>query len=153
MLATIAALLGACSTYRDTRRDRLQALPQRYSQFDVVMAWETRVVGDKTLVEGVVKNVRYPSMYDLEIWVALLDPAGKVTARAVSFVIPDQLRQDDIAEFTVKLPVPVAPGTRLRFTYKYRGSEGGDHAGGLLRGDFESTFNWMQTFDAVVPAR
>ena len=150
MLVLTAALLGACATtYHDTSRERLETLTQRYSQFDLVLAWETKVVGGNTVVDGVVKNVRYAAMYDLEIWVAVLDPAGKAMARSVSFVIPRQLNLDESAEFGLKLPVAVAPGTKLRFTYRYRGSEGGEgFGGGLERGP-----NWMQSFDAVVPQR
>lgn len=149
MLVLTAALLGACATYHDTSRERLETLTQRYSQFDLVLAWETKVVGGTTMVDGVVKNVRYAAMYDLEIWVAVLDPAGKAMARSVSFVIPRQLNLDESAEFGLKLPVAVAPGTKLRFTYQYRGSEGGEgFGGGLERGP-----NWMQSFDAVVPPR
>jgi hypothetical protein len=58
------------------------------------------------------------------------------------------LNLDDSAEFSLKLPVPVAPGTKLRFTYKYRPSEGGGRPGGL-----EAGTPWMQSFETVVPAR
>ena len=153
MLVMVTLLLGACATYPDTRRERLQTLTQRYSQFDLVLAWDTRVVGGNTLVEGVVKNVRWAYMYDLEIWVAVLDPAGKAVARGMTFVIPQQLNQDEIAEFAVKVPVPVTPGMVLRFTYKYRGSDGGDDDDGVLFRGLDAGMPWMQTFDAVVPSR
>jgi hypothetical protein len=147
-ILAIALLLSVgCATYQGTGRQRLQTLPQHYSQFDLVMGWETRVVGGKTVVDGVVKNVRYAEMYDLEIWVAVLDQAGKVKARSVSYVIPRKLDLDQSADFSLKLPVAAAPGTRLRFTYRYRGSEGGEGLGGGL----ERGTNWMQSFEAVVP--
>ena len=145
LVLTAASLMGACATYRDTGSKRLQTLTQRYTQFDLTMAWETKVVAGNTLVDGVVKNLRYAYMYDLEIWVAVLDPAGRVAARSVSIVIPYQLELDHTAEFSLKLPVAVTPGSRLRFTYKYRGSDGdGSELGGGV--------NWWQSFDAVVPA-
>lgn len=147
ILAITLLLSAGCATYHDTGRQKLQALPQHYSQFDLVMGWETRVAGGKTVVDGVVKNVRYAEMYDLEIWVAVLDQAGKVKARSVSYVIPRKLDLDQTAEFSLKLPVAAAPGTRLRFTYRYRGSEGGEGLGGGL----ERGTNWMQSFEAVVP--
>jgi hypothetical protein len=148
VLLAMMALLGACSTYHDTSRERFKTLPQRYSQFDLQLAWEAKPSDGGTLVDGVVKNVRYAYMYDLEIWVAVLDPAGKVLARSVSFVIPRQLDMDDSAEFSLKLPAAAPPGTRLRFTYRYRGSDGGD---GHRFGDGGTP--WMQSFEAVVPAR
>ena len=148
LLVLTAALLGACSTYRDTTRQRLETLPQHYSQFDLQLGWETKVAGGHTVVDGVAKNVRYAFMFNLEIWVALLDDAGKVVARSVSYVIPRQLDQDDSAEFSLKLPVTAPPGARLRFTYRYRGSDGGgDHR----IGDGGTT--WTQSFETEVPAR
>lgn len=138
------SLLAGCATYPDTDRVRLESLPQRYSQFDLVMGWETRVQSKETVLDGVVRNVRYYMMSDLEIWVALLDERGKVVARGMTFIIPSDLGMDKSAPFTVKLPVAVDPGDRLRFTYKYRGSDGGD---GMERG-----LDWMQSFESVVPA-
>lgn len=144
----LAAFLG-CATTTDTTKVKMESLTQRYSQFDVKMAWDSRVVGQNTLVEGVVQNVRYLAMYDLEIAIQVLDPAGKTRARGTTFVVPRQLGLDERAEFSVKLPVAVEPGTKLRFTYRYRGSDGGEgFGGGMERGT-----DWMQSFDAIVPRR
>lgn len=149
MTVVFAALLAGCATYPDPRQVRMESLTQHYNQFDLLMAWDTKVSAGKTYVDGVVKNVRYPAIYDLEIWVAVLDAEGRVAARSMTFVIPRQLNEDELADFTVKLPLEVLPGTRLRFTYLYRASEGGEGFGaGLERGP-----NWMQSFDAVVPAK
>jgi hypothetical protein len=149
ILALAAVLIGGCQTYHDNSRARLEMLPERYSQFDLTLAWETKVLDGKTQVDGVVKNVRYAYMYDLEIWVAVLDAAGKPGKRSVSYIIPRQLNLDETAEFSLKLPEVVEPGTKLRFTYRYRGSEGGAGPGS----GFERGTNWMQSFEAVVPAR
>ena len=144
MVILMISLLAGCATYPDTDRVRLESLPQRYSQFDLVMGWETRVQSGETVLDGVVRNVRYYMMRDLEIWVALLDERGKVVARGMTFIIPSDLGMDKSAPFTVILKVAVDPGDRLRFTYKYRGSDGGN---GMERG-----LDWMQSFESVVPA-
>lgn len=151
LLILVTVILSSCSTYShyDASPQRLETLPQRYSEFDLKLAWDIRVTGDQTVIDGVVKNVRYAYMHDLEIWVVVLDPDGKVVARAMTFVIPIQLRMDEIAAFEVKLPVAVAPGTRLHFTYKYIGDDGGDV--GLFRGGLG--MNWMQSFETIVPPR
>jgi len=148
MLALSAALLGACSTYHDNSRELLQTLPHHYSQFDLQLAWETRTAGGETLVDGVVKNVRWAYMYDLEIWVAALGTGGKAVARSVSYIIPRQLNQDETAPFSLKLPIATPPGTKLRFTYQYRGSDGGDE-----RRLGDGGTRWTQSFEAVVPAK
>jgi PBP1b-binding outer membrane lipoprotein LpoB len=148
MLAVAVLLIAGCATYPDTSKQRMESLPQHYSQFDLVMGWDTKAVDGKTVIEGIVKNVRYAYMYDLEIRVAVMDARGKAHDQGVDFVIPRQLAMDQMAEFSVKLPVAVEPGTKLRFTYLYRGSDAGDSDGGM-----ERPLNWMQSFEATVPAR
>lgn len=145
----MAVFLGGCATanYPDLSRQRMASLPEHYTQFDLQLAWATRAVGDHTVVEGIARNVRWAYMYDLEIWVALLDPAGKELARSVHFVIPRQLNLDQAAPFGVKLPRLAPSGSKLRVTYQYRGSDGGDQereggAGGM---------RWMQSFESTVP--
>lgn len=146
ILLLAAALLSACATYPDPQQQRLQSMPQRYSQFDLVMGWEVKPSDGGTVVQGMVKNVRYYMMRGLEIWVAPLDSAGKEITRSVTYIIPNDLLLDQSADFTVKLPVHVTAGERLRFTYKYFGSDGGDGARG-------GGMDWMQSFVTVVPAR
>lgn len=145
LLLLMATLTAGCATTAPNYRQRLEALPEHYRQFDLVMGWETRVTDGETVVEGVVQNVRYFLMRDLEIWVALLGPQGKPVQREVSFVIPTDIKLDESAPFSVRLPVAVKPDDRLRFTYKYRWSDGGD---GLERGN-----SWMQSFERVVAPR
>lgn len=142
----LSALLGACASYPDYRQQRLASLPQHYKQFDVIMGWEVGAADGATVVQGVVKNVRYFMMRDLEIWVAQLDSKGKVAARGMTFIIPSDLRLDQSADFTIKIPAAVAAGDRLRFTYKYSGSDGGHGVFG------NGGTNWMQSFETVVPA-
>jgi len=141
-LFLLMLLGGGCTQQGDANRDLLATLPQRYAQFDLSLAWEVKAIGGKTIVDGVVKNLRYAHMDGIEVWVTAVDEAGKTIVRAAGFVVPQQVRQDEIANFSVKLPAVLPPGTRLQFTYKYRGSDGGD--GGT---------NWSQSFDSVVPPR
>lgn len=124
----------------DVNREKLAGLPQHYSQFDMTLAWEVKAAGQETIVEGVLKNLRYAFMEGIEIWIAVVDAAGKAGARSVCYVIPNRLRQDEVAPFCLKLPILVEAGTRLQFTYKYQGSDGGE--GGV---------NWMQSFESAVP--
>ena len=110
---------------RDANVERLKHLPQRYSQYDIVMAWEIRASGPETIISGVIKNVRFAYLDGLEVWVAALDDSGKTGASSACFIIPSQLKQDQIATFDIKLPVPAQPGSQLRFSYKYQNSEDG----------------------------
>ncbi|WP_224981168.1 FxLYD domain-containing protein [Geomonas agri] len=135
-------LLGACATDPDVHQQRMAALPQHYKQFDVLMGYEVIPANGSTVVQGVVKNVRYFQMRDLEIWAVQLDDQGRVRARGMTFIIPTELEQDESADFRIKIPVQLAAGDRLRITYKYFGYDGGSR--GL--GDT----NWMQSFETTV---
>lgn len=121
-------------------RERLTSLPQHYSQFDMFLAWEVKPAGAETVVEGMLKNLRYAYMDGIEVWIAAIDAAGHTMARSVCYILPSQLKQDEVTSFSVQLPVLYKPGQLLRFTYNYRGSDGGEGGG-----------NWMQSFDSVVP--
>jgi hypothetical protein len=135
-----AFLLGGCASVPDVKQQRLQSLPQHYSQFDVEIAWQAKSVGGQSLIEGELKSIRYQYMDNIEVWVEVLDAVGKPVARSVSYIIPHEVKQGEIEPFSVKLPVAVPPGTRLRFTYKYDGTDGGDS-----KGDFRT-----QSFVAAI---
>jgi hypothetical protein len=129
-----------CATYRSDNAERMQTLPQRYSELDLKLAWEVKQVGDSTVIDGVVKNIRYYQMDELEIWVLSLDAEGKVVHRAADFVY--SLKENEVAQFTLKIP-RLASGSRIRFMYRYIGIEGG--------GDSRDSLSWRQSFDSVVP--
>lgn len=150
VLGRLILLLGVVFTtcvfasMSDQMREKLDTLPQHYSSFDVKMAWDVKIVDGNTVFDGVIKNVRYATMNDIEIWVALLDENGKTVRRGAGYVIPNRLDMNGIAPFSVKLPAVAPHDARLVFTYKYNGSDGGGNDGG---GDG----NWMQSFESKVP--
>jgi hypothetical protein len=140
LLVAMLMILGGCASYRDAYQERFDSLPQHYSQFDLKMAWEMKVMDSGTAIDGMVKNIRYFEMDGIEIWVSLLDGSGKTLGRSMTFIIPRSLSKDDQVPFSITVPARAVPGTRLRFTYSYLASEGMD----------ERMF-WMQSFEAAVP--
>lgn len=145
LLTFLVIMLAGFTSISDKLREQLKTLPQHYSQFDVNMAWDVSTINGNTFINGVVQNVRYATMEDLEIWVSLHDAKGKLLSRAVCFIIPRQLDRDVTAPFNVKLPLVPSPGSKFIFTYKYNGFDGGGNdgaAGGV---------NWMQSFESIVP--
>lgn len=145
-LSCLIAILSGFSSRSDEMLHQLRSLPQHYAQFDVDLAWKFRAVDGKTVVSGVVRNVRYATMEDLEIWVALYDSRAKLLGRAVCYVVPRQLNLDDAAPFDVQLPIAASPGNKFIFTYKYNGLDGGGSEG--MNG---GGVNWMQSFESIVP--
>jgi len=142
-LFSLLILLGGCATYPDVNQERLASLPQHYSQFDVDLSWQVKTDGTQTSIDGELKNLRFEYMDDIEVWVAVLDAAGKTKAKSVSYINPHELKRGEIAPFSLRLPVPAPPGTKLRFTYKYSGTDGGED-----KGQFG-----VQSFDSKVPGR
>jgi len=116
-----------------------EIMSPQYSYFDVKMSWEIQTIDRKTVIDGVIQNVRYAIMEGIEIWVALPDSSGKTVNRAVDLVMPGRLENGETAAFRVLLPVVVPRGARLVFTYSYDGYDGGDGT------------RWMQSFDAYAP--
>ena len=143
ILVLLLISLGACATHPDLALQRLESLPQHYSQFDVDLAWEVRSAGSQAEVDGELRNLRYQFMDDIEVWVALLDAEGKQVARSVSYLSPHELRQNEIAAFQLTLPAAAPVGSKLRFTYNYTATDGGDS-----KGEYRT-----QSFTAVVPNR
>jgi len=140
LIAMILLQMCGCATYRSDNPERLLTLPQHYAEFDLKLAWEVKPVEGSTVIDGVVKNIRYYQMDELEIWVLSLDAEGKVVHRAADFVY--SLKENEVAQFTLKLP-RLASGSRIRFMYRYIGIEGG--------GDSRDSMSWRQSFDSVVP--
>jgi hypothetical protein len=144
LVSLFGMLLCGFSSLSDELKERLQKMPQHYENFDVKMGWSVVADTGATTVSGVLKNVRYATMEEIEIWVAVLDSSGKVVKRSVDNVVPRRIDRDDVAAFRVVVPVAAAPGTRLQFTYKYLGFDGGGNDG-------DGT-GWMQSFEVTVPS-
>jgi hypothetical protein len=55
----MAGFFSGWGSSGDGLRERFATLPERYTQYDLVLAWETKSLGARTVIDGVVKNVRY----------------------------------------------------------------------------------------------
>ena len=81
-------------------------------------------------------------MEGVEVWASVQDANGKVLSKPVAFVVPGRLMRDDFAPFSITLPAVAAAGSKLFFTYKYIGSDGGSDNG--------DSINWMQSFESGI---
>ena len=135
----LALLVAGCTTvpYRNDSLEKLQTLPQHYEQFDAKLAWDVTTTGGSSVINGVIKNIRYFEMNDLEIQVALVESAGREVQRDTYFIAG--LKENEAAPFALKLPA-AASGSTLRFRYRYMGYEGGGDSGGDVW--WRQSFNW-----------
>jgi hypothetical protein len=140
LLLLVVSLCGF-STMAGQLKEQLMAMPQQYAEFDAKMGWDFAVERGCTVVSGVIQNARYANMEEIELWVSVLDSKGETVARASDFV--RRLDLDEVSAFKVALPILVASGTKLKFTYKYVGSDGGNDGDAM---------KWMQTFESLMPA-
>ncbi len=139
IVALVVVLLtaGCATTYRNDSLVRLQNLPQHYELFDAKLAWEASTTDSSTTISGVIKNIRYFMMEEVEIQVATLAVDGREVARDTYFVT--RIKENEAEPFILKLPA-VSPGSTLRFHYRYIGNDGGGDSGDALT--WRQSFNW-----------
>jgi len=142
VLMSALLVLGGFSSLPDQLKEQLKTSPQHYSQFDVNMGWDVKAGKGGTIISGVIQNIRYATMEDIEIWVSSVDANGKTVSRSVDYVIPRRLERGDLSPFNVTLPTAATPAAKLVFTYKYVGFDGG--------GSDDGGISWMQSFESGV---
>lgn len=126
LIALTGLLLASCHGYTQPRFDPA-SYPRTYKQFDLSLAWRVDRSATAYTVEGFARNIRFVSMHDLEITGTLLDRGGNRLSEATFFFFPHQLPQNEVAPFTLHLPLsPGMAPEKLRLFYRYRASEGGD---------------------------
>jgi hypothetical protein len=137
LIIAVAVLTGFMSVSNELKA-KMEQMPRHYSQFDAKIGWAVTSGNTGTTINGIIKNVRYARMENIEVWVSLFDANGKLLARSVDYVIPTRLVRDDLAPFTILLSSAAPTDGKLIFTYKYVGEDGGDNGGDTA---------WMQSFE------
>ncbi|GFO66946.1 lipoprotein [Geomonas limicola] len=143
MKQTVAAVLlsaliltAGCATTGPIAPDPFTTLPQKYSQFDMKLAWDTKVSDDGVLVSGVIRSTRWLFAEGLVVWVSVVGPDGKVAGTEGALIAPSVLNLGDQGSFAIRIPVRPQPGSHLAFTYRYNGVD-----------DIEGSAFWIQSFD------
>lgn len=137
LVLSVVVFAAGCATTAPAAKDPFSAFPEKYSQFDMKLAWKTTVSEDGVLVSGVIRNTRWLFAEGLAVWVAVVGPDGKVAATDGTLIFPSTLNRGDDANFAVRLPLRPQPGSHLTFTYRYNGVD-----------DIEGSAAWIQSFDA-----
>lgn len=127
----LLVMLAACAAIPPAGPDPFTTLPYGYNGHDLKFAWNAQRQGDMLLLQGALKNMRYPSIEDLDITFELKSPSGDTIRKAHTYVIPSSINQDDTANFDIKISLKNAPeGSYINFIYFFTSWETG--RGGMM---------------------
>jgi hypothetical protein len=110
----------ACSSYRREFDANPPFAPHYYRNFDVEVTWQTERTVQDLRLSGVVTNLRYAYLRDLELKLRFLDEKGNVLARETLTDFPTYIPSGKPAPFHVNLSLPKgASPSRIRINYTY----------------------------------
>ena len=124
-LAALFVLVTGCAAAEQstiTNRTYRNSL----SFYDLTISWETARDTTGVTISGTMKNQSYYYLRDPELTAVLVGVDGEIFAEGTFFFFPHQLTLDEIAPFTIRIPVKEGHVlNRIRFTYRYRLAEEG----------------------------
>jgi hypothetical protein len=142
MIKTLALaslfILSACSTQHvATLQNPAAGFPFRHSDFDYKVAWKTTEANNAVVIDGILKNVRYPYIEGLDVTVFLQGTDGKVRARASTIPVPQQSQVGEVIPFSAEFRnATLNQGDTFKFVIHYQADLGGPEDGT----DWRSTF-------------
>jgi hypothetical protein len=136
MIAAMILSLVSCGSLQSAHQSPAADFPFRHGAFDLKVAWRTSPIDKNLFIDGLVKNVRYLQIEDVELTVSVINGGNKVVASNRTFLVPSPINMDHSAPFGLKLSnVTLSRGDILRFLIKYRANDGGP-----------GTFEWLSSF-------
>jgi hypothetical protein len=142
----LLSVMAGCGANSYTKYTDISLYPYRYAAFDYKYAWNTTATDRGLLIEGAMKNVRYPMIESVLLTVNVIDKDGKSVASTTDFPMPQQTREGDTCFFSLLLKdVKPAPSDILQFQVHYTGSEGK-----FIGVDWRSSFKAEEMTGAVI---
>lgn len=132
MLAILASLLAmaGCGLQHSVNNTSVAGYPYRHSDFDYKYAWKSVATDQGVVIDGVMKNVRYPFISSVQLTVFVVDKDDKIRAKESTFPMPQQSRENDVSQFTLLLKgIKLSADDVFEFHVHYTGDEGGDGNG------------------------
>lgn len=138
MLLSMLALSGCSVNHDAVRQSPAAGFSYRHTDFDYKVAWNTTQAENEVVIDGILKNVRYTNIEQLDLTIFLRGPDGKLRARVTTIPFPQQSKIDEVASFSAQMHnITIKQGDTLQFLIHYLGTEG---AGGGI--------DWISTFSA-----
>ena len=132
---TVLISLSACAAPYAVKEGPAENFSFRRSDFDLRYAWKTSQTDQGVRIDGLVKNVRYPGIENVEIKVSLLDKTQKIISEGVAFPLPQPIPMDEYRSFGLLLKnAKLSEGDLLGFQVNYNASEG------------QNAFSWKSSF-------
>lgn len=147
ILMSVAVMTG-CGLQQYERHVNVAGYPYRYTGFDFKYAWKTTPTADGVVIDGVMKNTRYPSIDEIQLTV-FVEKDGTIIKRASTLPMPQQGRdyEENVNYFSLPLKgVTPVPGDIYEFLVHYKGGYGGNQ-GGV---DWTSTFKVDAMTGAII---
>jgi hypothetical protein len=133
-LAVLTSLTGCAESYAGKHSQPI-GFSFIHKDSDLHYAWNARQTDQGVRVDGLVKNVEYPSIESLTIKVSLLGQGHKVISEGTGFTVPYSLPNDDDTSFEVLLPkAKLSEGDLLQFLASYNAVAG------------QTSFSWISSF-------
>jgi len=130
--------LASCGLQQVNSYTDVSGYPYRYTDFDYKYAWKTVATDHGVVIDGYMKNTRYPYIDSVHMTVFVLGKDGKTIARASTFPMFQQTEEGDVSHFSLLLrDVKPVPGDVYEFLVHYTGDEGGNHSGVDWRSSFK----------------
>lgn len=138
ILLLIIAGMPACASLKSSQNDPMAQFPYRHNAYDLIVAWNSLQTEHGTIIDGLIKNVRYPEVRDIDLTVKVFDPKGSLLSKGSFLLVPAPLSMYESAPFIVKLPdAPLAKGNVIEFIMRYHGNDG-----------YRNNFDWLTSFKA-----
>lgn len=145
VIVVSSLFMASCGLQQVDRYTDVSGYPYRYTDFDYKYVWKTTSTDHGVVIDGYMKNTRYPNIDSVQMTVFVLGKDGKTIARASTFPMFQQTREGDVSHFNLLIrDIRPVPGDVFEFLVHYKGDEGGDHSG----------VDWVSSFkvDAVTGA-
>jgi len=132
---TVLIFLAGCATSSAMKQNPADNFSFKHRDFDLRYAWKTAQTEKGVSIDGLIKNVRYNNIDNIEIRISLLDKAHKVIAEGVAFPVPQKIQLGDYRNFGILLKhAKLSDADQIRFLVNYSASEG------------QSAFTWTSNF-------
>lgn len=114
-LTTFVAIC-ACSMQHAVVQNPVADYPYRHYNFDYKVAWKTVATDKGILVEGVLKDVRFYFLENIDLTVRLLDKDDRVKAVAIDYPFPMPMEMNQSRPFSILLEKSsMVKGDKLQF--------------------------------------